>query len=647
MLALAGTLLLAASLSTPRLTLLDVPFLSQSEALCGGAAAAMVMRYWGARVSPEEFAPLVDREAGGIATGALARAVRERGWMAVAAAGTAALAQAELGAGRPVIALIEDRPGTFHYVVIVGWHDRAVVLHDPARTPYVLMHPSEFERRWLPGGRWMLAVAPSRPVDTADARGSIARAPVRGTESCAALVAEGVVHAQRNELGEAERLLARAAYECPGAGPLRELAGVRLLQRRWPEVADLAGRAVALDRADAHAWRLLATSRYVSGDRAGALDAWNVAGDPVIDLVTVSGLERTTHRTVERRLGLAPETVLTRDALERARRRLDELPAAFLTRMEFVARAGGRAEVRAHVAERPVLPSGRLSWAAIGLRAAAAREVALGVAGVTGGGERIDARWRFWPNRPAAGLALRAPSAAGVFSLELAAERQPFTDPTFEAAERFGVRASLGDWASGALRWEARGGVDRWRGRAAFGMAGGGVRVQRGRLALAAAADAWLGDRAFGMTHLRSAWRSTDEPRGMVVVLAGGAEWMHGTGPADVWPAADTGHARAALLRAHPILDDGRLRAERLGRRLAHATAEAQHWWRVGPLPIGAAIFVDAAHTGRRLSGPGIGDVDAGAGLRAALPGRAGTLRVDLAHGLRDGRHAVSVGWTP
>ena len=28
--------------------LLDIPYIQQSEALCGGAAAAMVMRYWGA-----------------------------------------------------------------------------------------------------------------------------------------------------------------------------------------------------------------------------------------------------------------------------------------------------------------------------------------------------------------------------------------------------------------------------------------------------------------------------------------------------------------------------------------------------------------------------------------------------------------------
>ena len=37
------------SLHAQSLTVLDVPFIAQSELLCGGAAAAMVMRYWGER----------------------------------------------------------------------------------------------------------------------------------------------------------------------------------------------------------------------------------------------------------------------------------------------------------------------------------------------------------------------------------------------------------------------------------------------------------------------------------------------------------------------------------------------------------------------------------------------------------------------
>src|SRR5216684_520373 len=56
---LAAALSLAASLA------IDVPYLPQTDALCGGAAAAMVFRYWGdAHADAQAFAPLIDRRAG-------------------------------------------------------------------------------------------------------------------------------------------------------------------------------------------------------------------------------------------------------------------------------------------------------------------------------------------------------------------------------------------------------------------------------------------------------------------------------------------------------------------------------------------------------------------------------------------------------
>src|SRR5688500_8397134 len=76
--------------ATASTRLLDVPFVPQSELLCGGAAVSMVMRYWAPeQVYAEDFASLVDPRAGGIAVGALARAVEDRGWRARAFAGTA------------------------------------------------------------------------------------------------------------------------------------------------------------------------------------------------------------------------------------------------------------------------------------------------------------------------------------------------------------------------------------------------------------------------------------------------------------------------------------------------------------------------------------------------------------------------------
>ena len=137
------------------LTLLDVPFISQSEALCGGAAAAMVLRYWGARgLDAESFAHLVDRSASGIRTTTLIDDVRRRGWDATAIAGTNEAIARELDDGRPILTLIEDRPGTFHYIVIIGATPRAIVYHDPARTAFRTMSRDDFDRRWSAAGHW-------------------------------------------------------------------------------------------------------------------------------------------------------------------------------------------------------------------------------------------------------------------------------------------------------------------------------------------------------------------------------------------------------------------------------------------------------------------------------------------------------------
>ena len=116
----------------------------------------------------------------------------------------------------------------------------------------------------------------------------------------------------------------------------------------------------------------------------------------------------------------------------------------------------------------------------------------------------------------------------------------------------------------------------------------------------------------------------------------------------NLWPAGDTGHARAALLRAHPVLDEGRLRVERLGRVFVHGSLEAQRWWRVaGPLRIAAAAFTDLGRTARRTDSTARGDVDVGLGARVAVAGIPGVFRADLGKGLRDGATAISLVYEP
>src|SRR3990172_1366076 len=100
--------------------LLDVPYLPQTEDLCGGAAVAMVLRYWGApQVYPEDFAALVDRSASGIRTDVLTSEVSRRGWRSfpldAGARSSGESIREQVDRGRPIVALIEGRPNPHHY----------------------------------------------------------------------------------------------------------------------------------------------------------------------------------------------------------------------------------------------------------------------------------------------------------------------------------------------------------------------------------------------------------------------------------------------------------------------------------------------------------------------------------------------------
>jgi len=629
------------SLHPQSLTVLDVPFIAQSELLCGGAAAAMVMRYWGERgVDAESFRSLVDPKAGGIRTDVLAADLRGREWSATALEGSSDTIARELQQGRPVIALLEDRPRTYHYVVVVARNADGVVFHDPARTPFKVMSAADFDKRWSAARRWMLIVTPPAPRDPVSPAAS---SPDQGTP-CEAQIASAVQQAQQNRLEESERTLV-GALSCPGAAVFRELAGLRVVQRRWAEAADLASAALAREPGDPYASRLLATARFIGDDRLGALDAWNQTREPRIDLIRADGLARTRYRVVEHSLGLKTEDVLTRSAFIRARRRLNELPSGSGT-IDFTPLPSGLAEVRATVVERSILPRNLFDLGVVGLATAVTRELVLPIVSPTGSGEQITADWRFWAHRPLYQLSIAAPAPwRGIWMVAIRRERQPFTT-TFSPTVHDSVQVNVADWASGLVRWQIGGGVDRWNERRVFQTAGAAMRVASAddRLDARAQLRTWFGGGSeFGQAEVRVLARSSPRLAGLVVTADGGVAAVNASAPPDLWFAGDTGRARPLLLRAHPILTEGeRFRTDRMARVFAHQSTEVQRWWRAGPFRTGIATFVDAGLTARRLSGGSITDLDVGIGLRGAYPGRAGALRLDIARGVRDGNIAIS-----
>ena len=634
--------------------LLDVPYVLQSEELCGGAAAAMVMRFWGATgVYAESFSHLVDKRLRGITGEALLGALRERGWVASSFRGDPDSIRHALLERRPPVTLIEVRPQRYHYVVVLGWASGKVIVHDPARAPFTVHDEDAFLRAWSRSGFWTMAARPggALPASTEAAAAADSIEPPAVASACGELVEDGIRLANGGDLAAAAGVLERATAQCPSdASAWRERAGLRALEKDWRRAAADARHALTLAPEDEHAARILGTSLFLDGATPAALAAWNRIGEPTVDLVEVRGLERTRYVVAHQALGLAPQSLLTPDRLVRAARRLDAIPAAMGTRVSYTPLDGGLARVTGALIERPLFPATILAATPIALRAVTDRELRVTLANVTRGGELWSAGWRWWEARPRVDVGLEAPvPLLGTIALTAFHERQRYAEGSGQFDEqRRSVSLTASDWVTGTLRWRAHVSREQWPGRAATGSGAGlTYRSPDERLTLEGHAAAWAAGDAVWTTSASAEWRSRTRHDGMVWLARAGGDLVSHDAPLALWAGAGTGQARPALLRAHPLLDDGVVADAVFGRRLFSAGAEGRRWG--GPVKrvfrIAPAVFVDMA---RAAGGTSFTDgrmhVDAGAGVRLAIPG-AGVLRADVARGLRDGRMALSFGW--
>lgn len=325
-----GLLASAAGIGTPAAaaqepgkdaSLLPVPFVPQPPALCGAAAAAMIQRYWdGGRHYADGFAHLLEADGSGIATDVLRRALSTRGHGLRDLTNDEPGVQDALEAGVPVVALIREPGGApYHYVVIVGWTEDGVAVHDPAWGPGRTFDLATWRRVWRRGSTWAWAVGPAPPgprsVETPGARESPDRAP-------AALGDQALVASDASLQAGAYAAAESWALEAHRRGAPRE----RVQER-------------------------IALSRYLAGDDMGALSAWNELGRPEVDLIEIEGLRTSRYAPFADFTGLKPEATLTAHGLALARRRAASYPGARGSRIGFEIRADGAASVRGAVVE--------------------------------------------------------------------------------------------------------------------------------------------------------------------------------------------------------------------------------------------------------------------------------------------------------
>jgi hypothetical protein len=421
------------------------------------------------------------------------------------------------------------------------------------------------------------------------------------------------------------------------------------LDKNWSGAAMNASQAVRLDPRDQYAWQVLATARFLSGEDVAALDAWNHAGEPLVDLVNVSGLERTRYGIVYGAAGIAPGSLLTPSTLRLAARRVSDVPSVATDRIAYRPSDGGRAQLDVAVVERTAFPSGIAALSAAGVDAAVNRTIDTSFSSLTGGGERLDVSWRWWRRRPAIGASFIAPAPLihGTWQVDVSRETETFVASSRETRTHFG--AGAGSWITDRVRIEGNAGIDRWLDGPRQAMAGVDVQLWPipDRLSVGVRLTHWTGGRAFSSGRIDARFTSKATRSGSLWLARAGAAGVSEAAPALAWPGADTGQVRDVLLRAHPLLDDGSISGGVLGRRLISGGVEYQRWSRPSKwlLQYAPAAFVDVARATHGFpSSIATAQIDTGVGLRVSAPG-AGVLRLDLAHGLRDGRTAFSVMW--
>ena len=646
---------------------LDVPFVPQSQALCGGAALAMVMRFWGEpTVLAEDFADRIEPGGAGIRTDNLVSAARARGWTALPATGTPADVQTHLERGRPIIVLLGSGSSTSHYVVVVGWSSGSVIVHDPALGPFRTIREATFDRAWASSARWCLLVLPPLPGANPIAESPAVADSFAGTAlgGCDALVEEGIRRARTGDAVGAEHRFLAARTLCPAsAAPARELAGIRFSTGDWKGATRLAEEALALDPGDSLASRLLAGSRFLDDDIEGALCAWNRLSEPHADLTRIDGLLRTRYSAVADQIDLPPGRLLTPHAFLRARRRLGEMPIHSGSRLSLRPRAGGSAQLNVAVLERPLLFAGPWDAGRAGVRALVEREVAVNLASPTGNAELWTAAWRWSHSRPRVSLALAVPAAGGrpgLWRVEGSRDRQSYAAGTLvgDAApleavteERRRAALSFADWVASNVRLEGGVALDRWTGRGPHLSLEGKIETRSAgdHLTLGAELSGWksLDDGApFAAGGILTGWGSKDLGRGSWRARAGVSS-ATSDAPLALWPGAGTGPGRAPLLRAHPLLAGGVLNGRAFGRTLVHGGLERHGWaWTAKPFRLGWVLFVDGARPWDPLGPAAVPwQVDGGAGIRIAGTGTGGQFRIDLARGFEDRRVALSIGW--
>lgn len=156
----------------PPLLVAGVPFVPQRDRQCGPAALAMVLGFFGERVTLEELSTRLYRpELGGTLGLDLLLEARRRGYAARQIRGDLETLRRTLAAGRPLLVFLDVGRASWaprwHFAVVIGLDGDGVVLHS-GEVPALRLPATRFLAAWARTDFWALDI--HRPAAAAGAR---------------------------------------------------------------------------------------------------------------------------------------------------------------------------------------------------------------------------------------------------------------------------------------------------------------------------------------------------------------------------------------------------------------------------------------------------------------------------------------------
>lgn len=288
----AALLVLQAAVITGGL-LLDVPFVRQEKNGCGSASVWMVMQYWKSpkpQQVEEIHRELYSKEAHGVYARDMERYFNRHGFRTFAfKAGWEDLAD-HISQGRPLIVCLERNAlgVPLHYVVAAGIdRDQELVwLNDPAERKLLPVRRAEFEKQWNATDNWTLLALPESE--------SIAVEALRTSEAV---------------LDPPELAMASAAFR----------------SENFAEAEKHLKSVLRVSPADRFANDFLGTTYLLDGNFDAALKYWNRTDKPKLREVHIDPPLRIDPVRLDHTFAFSRAGVLTAQAYDDTRRRLDSL----------------------------------------------------------------------------------------------------------------------------------------------------------------------------------------------------------------------------------------------------------------------------------------------------------------------------------